>query len=566
MAPISLRKKRTRQWLFCLIVGMLFLPAHAQDPDSILYCSMREELLALTTLTEEQRAYLAAAAGLADDSLYAEAYDLLTWFFDEQVEAEQSDLLEEQTCTDQPAPQLAPPEATKSTAEQGKQNITWKMRAHAGYDTYDEGTLSAESDSLAFTGDEILVYTDTVSQEIHDEQFDGGVRLTMTWRPQNDIVNDLRPYVYLSNRRIKGGTKLDLSLFDHLSAWAFSLEAEKKLNEAYGDSSDVTRGNLYSMTSVPLGRSPVNLGLRLEIDFDNYLRNRSGYVSRRRYSATQTVGVERLSSPCISASAGGRFEYTDYDELNDDDDVLRYGPCLEMSLWHRALSLNVNGDYYRERYPGVRGEVDAYNPLVRHSLEVEGRASFTPVSWITANLDYSLLAQREQHGRSLVYSTDTSIYDDTTDIMDTVTYRVRGVAREISGGLRFPLRFGLALEAGFTYTWNNYPVVHEVDGVELDYGRSIWNSLQNYAPLVGVSYESEIVRADLSFEAQMENIWDETDLSDSWTLSPFLDMSVKLRTWLTIDGQADYRYRQYKDPDQSPSESWAASMGLGVVF
>lgn len=549
-----------------LLLPLLVALSHAQDTDSLTYMAVRDEIRQLDSYPEEYEAYIEAAEELAAEELYEEAHELLVELFAGLLETDEFDTATvptshtgHDTLTDR---EIEIPEAVLDTVsrpgdaatESDKPNLTWRVNTSVSYDRFDDIYLtSTDEDTL----DSVLDSLD----EIDEQPLNGYARASLEWKPKRGLLRHITPSVYASNTRVRGGVDLAGTAAGRVIDFDAGFEAEKRMFEDYGDSSDALKGEArLELTSRPLtGR--FHAFLPVEVETEQYRAQRPRYTSYWELSAQPTVAVE---SPDFSRrlELGWEHLYRKHHGSGKEDDEVEYGPRLLAEFWGTPLSVSLDGSLRWERFPYRT------DPGRQRELRLYLRTTLRPLDWLEFSINAEGFGQREWYNdQTLFLAADSSPASEETlsvQPQHTVTgsYTLDGYGVDARPSLRFRLPFGLGIQPAFAYERRRYPGKTHYDSLPLFDTLYVSESYNAYEPGISLVVDKKDWYASVGFSYRREDIISEHYLTDFDALRPKAELTWRIRPWATVDLYASYDRRKYDTGEVEENISGSVSARL----
>lgn len=557
--PVFRPLKSVLRSALCLLA--LTTTVGAADRDSLTYAAVREEIEELQPFPEEYEAYLEASEALADDGLYREAHELLVELFAGAI-AEQDSLVvaglsAQRAGNEHIALDSGLSRRPGETAVESRENtFTWRLGMSGSYDKFDDVYLtSTDEDTLDLLLDSL--------DEIDQQPYNGYGRVSLEWEPARGPLEHITPSVYTSNTRIRGGVDLEGGFAENGVMFEAGFEAEKRLGEEYGDSSDAVAGEgRLRLSSRPLtGRFYAFLPVELETE--QYRTQRSHYTSYRELSLVPSLVLESVDFS-RRIELGYRHMVRRHHEAGKEDDETERGPRLLAELYGSIVSASLESSMEWERFP------HRTDPARRRELRMLFRGTVRPRQWLEPGLDAEWFVGREWYDNQTIFAAETdtlAIPGADTQYIETFreiagAYALDGRGIDVRPSLRFNLPTGLSVTPSFNFELRDYPGKTSHDSLPLYDTLYISESYRAFEPGMSVSIDRTKWYASVGVSRRREDSVSEYYLEDFTALRPAAELTWFLMPGMSLDLYGSYEHRTYDSGEVEGNTSASVSMRL----
>jgi len=399
--------------------------------------------------------------------------------------------------------------------------------------------------------------------EIDQQPYNGYGRVSLEWEPARGPLEHVTPSVHASNTRIRGGVDLKGGVAHDIVTFDAGFEAEKRLGEEYGDSSDALSGEArLEFSSQPLtGRWYAFVPVELQTH--QYRTQRSHYLSYRELSLAPSLALESADFS-RRIELGYRHLVRRHHEAGREDDESEWGPRLRAELYESVVSASLEGSAEWEELP------HRTDPARRRELRMLLRGSVRPLQWLEPGLDAEWFVAGEWYDDQTIFTAATDTFAiPGADTQYTETFREIDGSYVLDGrgiDVRPSLRFGLPLDVSITpscgFEHRSYPGKTRHDTLPLYDTLYISESYRALEPGITLSIDRKDWYAAVGFSRRREDILSEHYLEDFTALRPSAEFTWIPMPGMSLDLYGSYDHRSYDSGEVEGNTSASVSMRL----
>lgn len=350
------------------------------------------------------------------------------------------------------------------------------------------------------------------------------VRAKSIIKPDNSIIEEIIPEVFISERKSKIKTSALLSSFNGYLQYSPSIKAEKwSRSDASGESpfkpisaqpSDMGGLSLKSSINSIKENSNLRWVIPLNIDWEHYRSDRPGYESFVEYSLFPSIELRRQA---MNIHLTASVEFEDYYSMKYDSlDVLRLSArsdgSIHTSKMFSFFNLLWTSDIYNKS--NSIKSINRFEGIYRGKLNIK--------QYLRNHINIRGIYERELNESN----------------PDTVNSSMNGKEIVVCNG--FEIDFLKKLHLRTEFQW-------EHSWVDPNNGYFLWENRDVLEPGISIRWESEKADATLRCSFRYENIDDQFEryTSDNRSICSGGEASITPLDWLAISVFTEYQYRKY---------------------